>query len=198
MTDLTRVWAVAVLAYGLGSLPFALWVTRWRTGEDIRQVGSGHAGATNTMRRAGWGAAVLVLAADVLKGWLPLAIALDRDLPGWAFPLIGGLVVVGHCWPVWAGFHGGMGLAPAAGALVAFHPLIFVISLGVVVALVLALRHSARAVVVAAPLTPMALVGLGFQGVEVWLVAVVGGVVGVRFLRDWNRKYRELWLDRGD
>ena len=66
---------VLLLSYVLGSIPFALWITRWKAGIDVRQAGSGHAGATNAMRAAGWWVGILVMALDLGKGFLALQLA---------------------------------------------------------------------------------------------------------------------------
>jgi glycerol-3-phosphate acyltransferase PlsY len=185
-----------LLSYLVGSLPFSLWITHWVTGKDVRAGGSGNAGATNVMRQAGWLAAALVLVLDLGKGWLPTALALAWDLPEWTLLMIAALTVIGHCWPVWAHFQGGMGLATAAGALFALSPLGLAVGLGLLIALVLSLRHSARGAVVAGVLYPPLLWALGFHGPILWTALSVGAVLVVRFSGDWNRVYKELWLDR--
>ena len=187
---------VALLAaYLLGSLPFALWITRWRTGEDLREHGSGHAGATNTMRLAGWPAGLAVVALDIGKGFA--AVWLTVWLAGsWWAPPAAGLAVAGHLWPLFAGFRGGVGAAAAAGAMLAAWPPGAVLALGTEVALQLLLRHTARANV----LTGLVLGPLWWlAGAPLWAVgvaAVAGALVAYRSLGDWGRVYRELWLDR--
>ena len=187
---------VLLLAYLVGSLPFAVWLTRLVTNTDVRSGGSGHAGATNTMRQAGWLAGVAVLVLDLAKGFLPVAVARWWALPGWVIGLTTALVIAGHCWPLFAGFRGGMGLATAGGAMFAVSPLSFAILLGVIVALTLALRHTARAAVVMGMVALPLLWLFGMPGPALWAAAGMGLVVSVRFLDDWQREYRELWLDR--
>ena len=111
-------------AYLLGAVPFGLLLTRRFAHVDVRAVGSGNTGATNTARAAGkWvGAAVLVL--DALKALLPVLLAqalLPADLPLHA--LVGGAAVVGHVFPVYLRFQGGKGVASGLGALLALTPL---------------------------------------------------------------------------
>lgn len=134
---------------------------------------------------------------DIAKGFLPtwLALHVGRDgIPPypWLAPLTTALVVIGHCWPVFAGFRGGMGNASTGGCLLAAAPIAFVIGLGILVALTLILRHSARASLLMAP--AFWLLGLGNS--SIWIAAAAGLVISFRFLIDWNRQYRELWLDR--
>jgi glycerol-3-phosphate acyltransferase PlsY len=104
--------------------------------------------------------------------------------------------VVGHCWPLFARFRGGMGLATAGGTFLAISPLVFLICLGLLVLLVLVVRHSARASVFTGILAAPVLWLLNMRGVAFWVTAGAGVVIAVRFLIDWNRQYRELWLDR--
>jgi len=107
-----------------------------------------------------------------------------------------GLAVLGLCWPVLAQFRGGMGLATTGGCLLAISPLGFVIGLGVLVSLTLLLRHSARAAFFTGLLIPVALWLLTLRGQIIWVSIATGVVTSIRFLDDWNREYRELWLDR--
>ncbi|MDO9130694.1 MAG: glycerol-3-phosphate acyltransferase [Anaerolineales bacterium] len=197
---------LATLGFGLlgylsGSLPFAIWITRLFKGVDVRDAGSGHATTTNTIRQAGFGPGALVLVLDIAKGFLPtwLALHVEREgipLHAWIAPLTAALVVIGHCWPLFAGFRGGMGNASAGGAILAANPLGFVVGLGILVALVLILRHSARASVLTGLLIAPAFWLLGLGNSAIWIAASTGLVIAYRFLIDWNRQYRELWLDR--
>jgi glycerol-3-phosphate acyltransferase PlsY len=186
----------ALLGYLSGSLAFSVWVTRLVKGVDVRDGGSGHATATNTIRQAGWLAGVSVGILDVAKGYLPTMLALHFSGEAWIAALCGAMAVVGHCWPLFAGWRGGMGLAAGGGAILAASPLGFAVSLGVLILAVLVLRHSARGSVAAGLLAPLTLWLLGMRGAEVWIAVGVGCVIAARFTIDWNRKYRELWLDR--
>ncbi len=193
----------ALLGYLCGSLPFAVWVTRLVKGVDVRDAGSGHATTTNTIRQAGFGPGALVLVLDIAKGFLPTWLALRTvgqngilsNMP-WITPLTAALVVVGHCWPIFAQFRGGMGNASAGGAILAANPLAFVVGLGILVAMVLIIRHSARASVLTGLLISPAFWLLGLGNSAIWIAASTGLVIAFRFTIDWNRKYRELWLDR--
>jgi glycerol-3-phosphate acyltransferase PlsY len=187
---------LVILGYLCGSLPFALWITRWLKGTDVRLGGSGHATTTNTIRQAGWGAGVLVFLLDTLKGFAPVYLAGLIGTAEWVIPITAGLAVAGHCWPIFAGFRGGMGLASTGGAILAISPLGFLIGIAILITFVLVIHHSARASVVTGLLLPWAYWIIGMRG-ELFNVALAAGlVIAVRFLIDWNRKYRELWLDR--
>jgi glycerol-3-phosphate acyltransferase PlsY len=185
-----------LLGYLCGSMPFAVWVTRLVKGVDVRQAGSGHATTTNTFRQAGLLPAVLVFALDLAKGFAPTWLALHFPLAAWIAVLTAGLAVIGHCWPVFAGFRGGMGLATAAGIAMAASPVAILICGALLIVLLLILRHSARASALAGILFAPLLWLAGLRGLVLWIALVVGLVIAFRFLIDWNRKYRELWLDR--
>ena len=185
-----------LIGYLLGSIPSALWITRLLKGVDVRDAGSGHVTTTNTIRQAGWAAGALVFALDFGKGFLAVWLAHRAGLSGWSLALTGSLAVAGHCWPIFAQFRGGMGLATMGGGLFVLSPLAFLLALGTLILLVLVIRHSARASLVAGFLIPIVLAIFGQRGDALWLAAFSGLVVAIRFTIDWNRKYRELWLDR--
>lgn len=182
--------------YLCGSLPFAIWITRLVKGVDVREAGSGHATTTNTIRQAGFLPGAVVFVLDVAKGFGPTWLALHYAPAAWIAPLTAALAVIGHCWPVFAGFRGGMGLATANGGMMAAAPVAILIVYAMLGLLTLLLRHSARASVVAGILFAPLLWLVGLRGPVLWIAAAVGVVIAFRFLIDWNRKYRELWLDR--
>jgi glycerol-3-phosphate acyltransferase PlsY len=173
-----------------------VWVGRLAVGRDIRTAGSGHSGGTNTLRQAGLLAALVVVALDLGKGFAAAWLGQWLGPAPWAPALATAGAVAGHCWPVFAGWRGGMGLSALGGAMLALSPLGFAAGLGLAIAGTLVLRHSARG---------NTLAGLLF-GPVVWLLtreatpalaAGAGGVIiAARSLSDWGRVYRELWLDR--
>jgi len=113
---------LAIAGYLLGAIPFGLLVARRAAHVDVRQVGSGNIGATNVARAAGKRVAVLVLLLDVLKGYVPVALAeaLLGD-PRWAAG-VGMAAFLGHCFPVYLRFRGGKGVATALGVALALAP----------------------------------------------------------------------------
>ena len=185
-----------LLGYLCGSLPFAVWITRLVKGVDVRAAGSGHATSTNTIRQAGLLPGALVFILDVAKGFGPTWLALHYAPAAWIAALTAALAAVGHCWPLFAGFRGGTGLAPANGGMLAAFPFAIFITYGMLGLLTLVLRHSARASVVTGLLIAPLFWLIGLRGPILWIAAAVGLVVACRFLIDWNRKYHELWLDR--
>ena len=185
-----------LLGYILGSLPFSIWVTRLVKNVDVRDAGSGHATTTNTIRQAGFGWGALVLILDIAKGFIPTYLAAQYSGETWVIALTATAAVIGHCWTIFAGFRGGMGLATAGGSILAVNPLAFFVCLGLLILLVLVVRHSARASVFAGILIAPVLWLLNIRDAAFWVGLGAGIVIAVRFLIDWNRKYRELWLDR--
>ena len=185
-----------VFSYLSGSLPFAVWVTRWTKGIDVRAGGSGHMTATNTIRQAGWAPGILVFLLDMAKGYIPIYIAIHLGLPDWAVGVTAMLAVTGHCWPVFAQFRGGKGLAVTGGILLAISLPGFLIAVGVLIFFVLVTRHAARGSLFAALIIPAVLWLVGYRGVITFATVPAGLVIAGRFFLDWNRKYRELWLDR--
>lgn len=115
------------LSYAVGACVAGYYITRWRIRKDLRELGSGSAGARNAARILGRGLGVAVFAWDFAKG--VLAVLLVRQL--FADELITGAsavaVVLGHIWPAQLGFRGGMGVAPAAGALIVLQPAVLAI-----------------------------------------------------------------------
>ncbi|MFM7703862.1 MAG: glycerol-3-phosphate 1-O-acyltransferase PlsY [Rubrivivax sp.] len=119
--------ALAVLAaYLVGSLSFAVIVSRLMGLADPRSYGSGNPGATNVLRSGSKAAAVLTLALDCLKGYVPVLLALlwrDRlGLSELVIAMVGLAAFLGHLWPVFFRFVGGKGVATAAGVLLALNP----------------------------------------------------------------------------
>ena len=120
---------ILIISYLIGSIPSALIVGRLGYGVDIRQMGSGNLGGTNTFRSLGKRAGMIVTVADVLKGTLaaslPMLMGSDLNL------LIAGIpAVLGHCYPIFANFRGGKAVATSGGVLLAYSPLFFVCLIG--------------------------------------------------------------------
>ena len=109
-------------SYLLGSIPTAYCIVKFRTGTDIRTVGSGNVGSTNALRAAGKKIAAVVLLGDALKGTLPSLLGLV--LSGPAFGIVCGLAAfLGHIYSPWLRFHGGKGVATQLGIVLALSPL---------------------------------------------------------------------------
>lgn len=114
--DFSYTYAVILLGYLLGSIPTAVWVSRAWHGKDVREIGSGNAGSTNTYRAFGWKAGAVVQVVDILKGALAVLIPLLLGLATQVWYLAALAAVVGHIYPVFAGFKGGKGMNTLLGA----------------------------------------------------------------------------------
>lgn len=146
-------WLLAILAYLLGSLSFAILLSRLAGGPDPRVSGSGNPGATNMLRVAGKRLAILTLLGDLLKGLLPVLVAhwlgLGLQQQAW----VGLAAVVGHLYPAYFRLRGGKGVATAAGMLLGLSPPAALLALGAWLLTFALTRTSSLAALIATPLT---------------------------------------------
>lgn len=164
-------------AYLLGSIPAAVWTGKIFHGIDVREHGSGNAGATNVMRVLGVRTGVPVLLFDIFKGWAAVSLlALQNSVPheGEIAMVIsiclGICAVTGHIFPLFAGFRGGKGVATIAGVCIGLHPIATFCALGTFVLVLLIWKYVSLGSIVA---------GLSFP---VWVIIV------------FNSPYRSLWI----
>jgi glycerol-3-phosphate acyltransferase PlsY len=145
-------WLLTLLAYLIGSLSFAILLSRLVGIPDPRAGGSGNPGATNMLRLAGKRLAIATLLGDVLKGLLPVMLAAGLGLTvqqqGW----IGLAAVAGHLYPLYFRFRGGKGVATAAGVLLGVYPLAALLALVAWLAVFRLTRTSSLAALIALPL----------------------------------------------
>ncbi|ECJ9699505.1 glycerol-3-phosphate 1-O-acyltransferase PlsY [Listeria monocytogenes] len=122
---------LSLLAYVIGSIPSGLWIGKIFYKKDIRDFGSGNLGATNSFRVLGIKAGSIVTVMDILKGTvatlLPFFFQLNVDHHFWL--LTGAFAIIGHSFPLFAGFRGGKAVATSAGVILAYAPLLFVAAL---------------------------------------------------------------------
>ncbi len=124
--NLTTIILALVGAYLLGSIPSAVWIGKAFYGVDVRTKGSGNAGTTNVLRVLGAKAALPVFAIDILKGYAAVSLValsgVEAGSPEWLYLKMGlcAMVVVGHMYPIFAGFRGGKGVATLVGCMFAF------------------------------------------------------------------------------
>jgi glycerol-3-phosphate acyltransferase PlsY len=167
--------AAVLAAYLVGSLSFAVIISRLMGLDDPRSYGSGNPGATNVLRSGNRAAAVLTLALDALKGYLPVLAALvygpRHGLDDFTIAAVGLAAFVGHLWPVLFRFRGGKGVATAAGVLLALNPGLGLATLASWVLVALFSRYSSLAAIVAAAFAPF--YQLLIWGVEPALLAIV-------------------------
>jgi glycerol-3-phosphate acyltransferase PlsY len=143
------------LSYLLGSVSFSIVIAKWVKGIDIRQHGSGNAGATNTLRVLGKGPGILVFVLDIAKGVAAVLIGRVLGENEWIPVLCGLAAIVGHNWPIWFRFKGGKGIATTVGvvATLAFLP---ALCAGIVAIATIALtRYVSLGSLLFAALTPL-------------------------------------------
>ncbi len=131
-------------SYLIGSIPFGYLVGKYLRGIDIRKHGSGNIGVANTFRVMGMKYALLVLIGDCLKGFLVIVLAdwlLLEQL--WFFLLVGIFAIIGHNWSIFLNFKGGKGIATTYGVVLAFYPIIAIISAIIWAIIVFATKYAA-------------------------------------------------------
>ncbi len=165
----------ALAAYLLGSVSFAVVVSKLFRLQDPRTYGSKNPGATNVLRSGNKAAAVLTLVGDCAKGWLAVWLALQFDeqlgLGDAGIALVAFAVFAGHLWPVFFRFVGGKGVATALGVLLGLNPLLGLATLVTWVVVAYAFRYSSLAALVSAIFAPF-YYGLLF-GTDLKLLAVL-------------------------
>ena len=144
-----------VFGYLLGSIPFALLLTR-RQGIDLRNVGSRNPGAANVLRAAGVGPAVTVMLLDAAKGTMAVAAArlMSHDIA--VVTSAGVAAIVGHIYPVWCGFRGGKGVAASAGVFAALAPMATAVAALIFVGTIAATRFISAGSIAGALALPVA------------------------------------------
>lgn len=151
--------ALATLAaYLIGSLSFAVVVSRFMGLADPRTYGSKNPGATNVLRSGNKAAAIVTLLLDALKGWLPVVLVQAYGerygLGAGTVALTGFAAFLGHLFPVFFRFQGGKGVATAAGVILAFNPWLGLASLATWVIIAFFFRYSSLASIVTAVFAP--------------------------------------------
>ena len=151
--------AAALLAYLIGSLSFAVIVSRLMGLNDPRSYGSKNPGATNVLRSGNKAAAVATLLLDALKGWLPVVLVkwlgADYGLGGGTVAAVGLAAFLGHLYPVFFGFKGGKGVATAAGVLIGISWVLGLATLATWLIVAYFSRYSSLASLAAAVFSPL-------------------------------------------
>ncbi|HLE60729.1 MAG TPA: glycerol-3-phosphate 1-O-acyltransferase PlsY [Thermoanaerobaculaceae bacterium] len=184
---------MVVVAYFLGSIPFAFLFVKAAGRGDVRQVGSGNVGATNAMRAAGWKLALPIAVLDIAKG--VAAVLLMRQVtanPDWV-AAAGLAAIVGHCFPVWLRFSGGKGVATGAGVFFTLAWLPMVVVAGVWIAMLLVFRIVSLASVTTVAAFPIALFFIARPPAPVVLCAVLAALVII-----WRHRANLARLARGE
>lgn len=171
----------ALVAYLIGSLSFAVIVSRAMGLSDPRSYGSGNPGATNVLRSGNRSAAVLTLLLDALKGFAPVALVRAYGGPfglnEGSAALIGLAAFVGHLWPIFFGFKGGKGVATAAGVLLGLNPALGGATLATWLFVAAVMRYSSLAALLSAFCAPFYQVLIWGGGPTAIAAAVMGGLL---------------------
>lgn len=179
------IWTVTVSAlvgYLLGSVNTSIIVGKFFYKTDVREHGSGNAGATNTLRTLGKGAAIAVVVGDLLKG--VIACLIGRFLFGELNPgsgiyageyLAGLFAVLGHNWPIYFGFRGGKGVMTSFAVALMFSPWVALICLAGFIIIVILTRYVSLGSMVCAVLFPV----LAFVFLEPWLMVAIGTLMAL-------------------
>ena len=167
-----------VAAYLIGSLSFAVIISRVMGLSDPRTYGSGNPGATNVLRSGNKTAAVLTLLLDGLKGYLPVLLVAQFGarfgLDEGSMAVVGLTAFLGHLWPVFFGFKGGKGVATAAGVLFGLNPWLGLATLGTWIIIAAFFRYSSLAAIVAAVFAPFYQLLIWGGGPTAITVTVIG------------------------
>ena len=167
-------------AYMLGSLPFSVWIGRGFFNTDVRDHGSGNAGATNTWRILGWKAGLPVLLLDIGKGvgatLLPLiypSLSSNPSLLLWIQILCGAAAALGHIYPVLAGFRGGKAVATLFGVVIGLMPLPAAGSLVIFIIIFLVFRMVSPGSLLAGLSLPVLVYFLTDHPLQLWAFSIL-------------------------
>jgi glycerol-3-phosphate acyltransferase PlsY len=167
----------AVLAYLVGSIPFAVVVSRAMGLPDPRSFGSGNPGATNVLRSGSKVAALITLAGDALKGWVAVWAALRLGLAAEVVAVVAVAAFLGHVFSVWLRFQGGKGVATAAGVMIALDWRVGLAALLAWLTVAVVSRYSSLASITAALFAPVAVYVLLGAGPSLAAVGAMSAVL---------------------
>ncbi len=177
MSQAAYLAAIILGSYLLGSIVGAYYLVRWRTGRDLRSLGSGNAGARNAGRVLGRGAFALALLIDAGKGALATWIALQLEPQPLATILAMIAVVVGHIWPAHLHFRGGKGAATALGIMVIFDPVATAVLLLIGAVILLVTRQFTISGLAAIGLTPLVAAWRGHSTMEIVALVIMAALI---------------------
>lgn len=154
---------ILVMAYCIGSVPFALLLARRWSGDDLRRVGSGNVGAANVLRASGVRAGVVVALLDIAKGAASVLLAMRLSNDAAAPAAAGFAAIVGHIYPVWIRFKGGKGVATACGVFSVLTPLAAIPAFAVFIGTAWATRYVSLGSVLATVALPPIAYAVGYS-----------------------------------
>ncbi|MBS1651461.1 MAG: glycerol-3-phosphate 1-O-acyltransferase PlsY [Bacteroidetes bacterium] len=186
-----------LLAYLLGSIPTAVWVGRFFYGIDVREFGSGNAGATNTFRVLGRKAGIPVLLIDITKGTLAVSLSYFSTYEAYSNNFIalqlglGVAALLGHIFPIFAGFRGGKGVATILGVVMCILPIPTLFALGVFIICLLFSKIVSLSSMSAGLAFPIILFFYGNQNI---ILTVFSIVVAILLLITHRKNIKRLLL----
>lgn len=185
-----------VIAYMIGSIPTAVWVSKYFFGIDIREYGSGNAGATNTFRVLGtkWG--TFVMSVDILKGVMAGLLFLllpaqylgaDHELHRTNFQICLGLAaVIGHIFPLWANFKGGKGVATVFGMVLAIQPMVAVYCIIIFICVLFLTRFVSLSSMLAGIAFPLIILLIYHENVPLYRIFAIAVAIMIVFTHQKN------------
>ena len=188
-----------LLAYLIGAIPSSVWIGMRFYGIDVREHGSGNAGATNTFRVLGKKAGIPVLIIDILKGFtavnlvfLQSKFGINDIVPLTNLKLAFGFsAVIGHVFPVFAGFRGGKGIASLLGIVLAIHPAAALCALGIFLIVLLSSKYVSLGSLIAGVCFPILVIFV--FGNRVPSLMIFSGVVAVLIVITHQKNIDRLW-----
>ena len=170
---------IILFAYLLGSVPVGVILASIK-GADPRKVGSGNIGATNVMRAAGKTTGILTLVGDILKGFLPILIAVALEEPILVIAAVGLAAFLGHLFPLFLKFKGGKGVATALGVYLRLDPFAVLIAAVVFVLVLIKWRYVSLGSLAGVAVIPLALYLLNAQSYYVYLALIIGTLIFIK------------------
>ena len=176
MNDSLRIALIVLGSYGIGSVSFAVVMSRLFALPDPHSYGSGNPGATNVLRTGNKWAALLTLLGDALKGFVALMLArwiVQAQVDDWVLPWVAVAAFLGHLFPVFHGFKGGKGVATALGILLAINWVLGLFTLSTWLIVAIFMRYSSLAALISALFAPLYFVFLfGLQPMALAIAAM--------------------------
>jgi glycerol-3-phosphate acyltransferase PlsY len=154
-------------SYLVGSIPFSLIFAKLLKGVDVRQMGTGNVGASNTLISAGKTAGILAALFDLTKGFAVIILARNSSGSDLVIALAGFLAIIGHDFPVYLRFKGGKGVATTMGAILAINPYAVWVGMGIYILLLILTRYMILSTLLAVSVLPLVLF---YQNEDVWYI----------------------------
>jgi len=186
------IWGVLfalVAGYLIGSFPSGVIIARLFDGPDPRSVGSAHTGATNLLRHISPIAGVMTGLLDLSKGVLAVWVVQQLFPSPWVLPLTGIAALIGHCWPVFANFRGGMGIATTAGLALWQFPVLILIYATAYFIVNHFIKHQARTLMLISAFIPLMLLPFTPSPEKMALASGIAIILVIRMASDFHRVY---------